>query len=137
MSEDKVTFRLCTILTIGPEICASAAAGDLCAGGPIHHYARLIAPLPSGESHVHELFESIVESVVKGEIHVHAAKLTVEEIFKGAHDFRSWLIEKVRLKLNQFGLFVYNANVSPPIQEPLHEHLSNLGQKTPQDMCST
>ncbi|KAI3780439.1 hypothetical protein L2E82_10420 [Cichorium intybus] len=37
--------------------------------------------------------------------------MTMEEIFKWTKDFKQEVFEKVQLELNQFGLWIYNANV--------------------------
>ncbi|KAM0009333.1 putative Flotillin family, Band 7/SPFH domain superfamily [Helianthus debilis subsp. tardiflorus] len=54
----------------------------------------------------------------------------MEEIFKGTKEFKQEVFGKVQLELNQFGLWIYNANVKQLVDVPGHEYFLYLGQKT-------
>ncbi|CAA0829360.1 Flotillin-like protein 1 [Striga hermonthica] len=56
--------------------------------------------------------------------------MTMEEIFRGTKEFKQEVFEKVQLELNQFGLWIYNANVKQLVDVRGHEYFSYLGQKT-------
>ncbi|KAK1682476.1 hypothetical protein QYE76_043324 [Lolium multiflorum] len=134
MSAEKLPFILPAVFTIGPKITATSDEEsdrkDLEA--QLLLYAKLIAPLHTSRSHVHELVKGIIE----GETRVLAAELTMEEIFKGTKSFKMKVFEQVQLELNQFGLFIYNANVKQLVDVPGHEYFSYLGQKTQQDAAN-
>ncbi|XP_051177819.1 flotillin-like protein 2 [Lolium perenne] len=134
MSAEKLPFILPAVFTIGPRITATGAEEsdrkDLEA--QLLLYAKLIAPLHSSRSHVHELVKGIIE----GETRVLAAELTMEEIFKGTKSFKEKVFTQVQLELNQFGLIIYNANVKQLVDVPGHEYFSYLGQKTQQDAAN-
>ncbi|KAJ9555227.1 hypothetical protein OSB04_009841, partial [Centaurea solstitialis] len=117
MSAEKLPFILPAVFTIGPR------ADDV---DSLHKYAKLISPHDKLSHHVNELVKGIIE----GETRVLAASMTMEEIFKGTKDFKQEVFEKVQLELNQFGLWIYNANVKQLVDVPGHEYFSYLGQKT-------
>jgi flotillin len=134
MSAEKLPFILPAVFTIGPKITATgdeeSDKKDL--EEQLLLYAKLIAPLHSSRSHVHELVRGIIE----GETRVLAAELTMEEIFKGTKSFKEKVFTQVQLELNQFGLIIYNANVKQLVDVPGHEYFSYLGQKTQQDAAN-
>ncbi|KAI3522703.1 hypothetical protein L1887_00698 [Cichorium endivia] len=117
MSAEKLPFILPAVFTIGPRSDDDAS---------LHKYAKLISPHDKLSHHVNELVKGIIE----GETRVLAASMTMEEIFKGTKDFKQEVFEKVQLELNQFGLWIYNANVKQLVDVPGHEYFSYLGQKT-------
>lgn len=116
MSAEKLPFILPAVFTIGPRTDDSAS---------LLKYARLMSNHDKLSNHVNEL----VEGVIEGETRVLAASMTMEEVFKGAKEFKQQVFEKVQLELNQFGLFIYNANVKQLVDVPGHEYFSYLGQK--------
>ncbi|CAN1264555.1 Flotillin-like protein 1 [Linum perenne] len=89
-------------------------------------YARLICPHDKHSQHVNQL----VQGVIEGETRVLAASMTMEEIFRGTKEFKHEVFGKVQLELNQFGLYIYNANVKQLVDIVGHEYFSYLGQKT-------
>nr|XP_043612448.1 flotillin-like protein 3 [Erigeron canadensis] len=117
MSAEKLPFVLPAVFTIGPR-----AEDD----ESLQKYAKLISPHDKLSDHVNELVKGIIE----GETRVLAASMTMEDIFKGTKDFKQEVFEKVQLELNQFGLWIYNANVKQLVDVPGHEYFSYLGQKT-------
>ncbi|CAN1747037.1 Flotillin-like protein 1 [Linum perenne] len=56
--------------------------------------------------------------------------MTTKEIFRGTKEFKHEVFGKVQLELNQFGLYIYNANVKQLVDVVGHEYFSYLGQKT-------
>ncbi|CAD6212923.1 unnamed protein product [Miscanthus lutarioriparius] len=97
-------------------------------GASLLLYAKLIAPHDKNSSHVREL----VRGVIEGETRVLAASMTMEQIFQGTKSFKQAVFENVQLELNQFGLYIYNANVKQLVDVPGQEYFSYLGQKTQQ-----
>src|SRR5205823_11610652 len=98
MSAEKLEFNLPAVFTIGPKNEKAS----------LDRYARLLAAKShKGSEHVHDLVRGIIE----GETRVIAAGLTMEEIFKERKGFKEHVIKNVQAELDQFGLFIYNANV--------------------------
>ncbi|MQM17123.1 hypothetical protein Taro_050091 [Colocasia esculenta] len=118
---EKLTFLLPSIFTIGP--CIDDRDSLL-------RYAKLISPHDKLSNHIKEL----VKGVIKGETHVIASSMTMEEITKnsagererGTKSFKEEVFEKVQLELNQFGFLIYNANVKQLVDVVGHEYLSYL-----------
>ncbi|GMH12465.1 hypothetical protein Nepgr_014306 [Nepenthes gracilis] len=117
MSAEKLPFILPAVFTIGPR------TDDLFS---LQKYAKLISPHDKLSAHVKEL----VQGVIEGETRVLAASMTMEDIFRGAKDFKQEVFGKVQLELDQFGLVIYNANIKQLVDIPGHEYFSYLGQKT-------
>lgn len=117
MSAEKLPFILPAVFTIGPRADHEDS---------LLKYAKLISPHDKLSHHVKEL----VQGIIKGETRVLAASMTMEEIFKGMKEFKQEVFEKVQLELNQFGLWIYNANVKQLVDVLGHEYFSYLGQKT-------
>ncbi|KAI3822387.1 hypothetical protein L1987_09976 [Smallanthus sonchifolius] len=117
MSAEKLPFILPAVFTIGPRSDDEDS---------LHKYAKLISRHDKRSTHMNEL----VKGVIEGETRVLAASMTMEEIFRGTKDFKQEVFEKVQLELNQFGLWIYNANVKQLVDVPGHEYFSYLGQKT-------
>ncbi|KAJ4950921.1 hypothetical protein NE237_027753 [Protea cynaroides] len=97
MSTEKLPFILPAVFTIGPRVDDALS---------LLKYAKLISPHDKFSNHVKELAQGIIE----GETRVLAAFMTMEEVFKGAKQFKQEVFEKVQLELNQFGLLIYNAD---------------------------
>ncbi|KAL8496907.1 hypothetical protein ACS0TY_020550 [Phlomoides rotata] len=117
MSAEKLPFILPAVFTVGPRVDDDDS---------LHKYARLIAAHDKLSNHMKEL----VQGVIEGETRVLAASMTMEEIFRGTKEFKKEVFEKVQLELNQFGLWIYNANVKQLVDVRGHEYFSYLGQKT-------
>ncbi|CAN1169314.1 Flotillin-like protein 1 [Linum perenne] len=117
MSAEKLPFILPAVFTIGPRYDDQDS---------LLRYARLICPHDKHSQHVNQL----VQGVIEGETRVLAASMTMEEIFRGTKEFKQEVFGKVQLELNQFGLYIYNANVKQLVDVVGHEYFSYLGQKT-------
>ncbi|KAI8010469.1 Flotillin-like protein 1 [Camellia lanceoleosa] len=98
MSTEKLPFILPAVFTIGLRVDCEEN---------MLKYAKLISPHDMLSNHVTEL----VHGVIEGETRVLAASTTMEQIFKGTKEFKKEVLDKVQLKLDQFGLHIYNANV--------------------------
>ncbi|XP_059303508.1 flotillin-like protein 6 [Lycium ferocissimum] len=118
MSAEKLPFVLPAVFTIGPQLDENNES--------LIKYAQLVSSHDKNSNHVKELVKGIIE----GETRVLAASMTMEQIFKGTKEFKKEVFEKVQLELNQFGLYIYNANVKQLVDVPGHEYFSYLGQKT-------
>jgi len=97
MSAEKLEFNLPAVFTIGPKDEPKA----------LERYAKLLAANDKNSDHVKELVRGIIE----GETRVIAAAMTMEEIFQERRGFKDQVIKNVQAELDQFGLFIYNANV--------------------------
>jgi flotillin len=117
MSAEKLPFVLPAVFTIGPRVDDYES---------LLKYAKLISPHDKLSNHVNELVQGIIE----GETRVLVASMTMEEVFRGTKEFKQEVFDKVQLELNQFGLWIYNANVKQLVDVPGHEYFSYLGQKT-------
>ncbi|KAL5706240.1 Flotillin-like protein 4 [Ranunculus cassubicifolius] len=122
MSAEKLSFLLPAVFTIGPQVDDES----------LMKYARLLSGQRPGSTHVRELVQGIIE----GETRVIAASMTMEEVFKGTKDFKKEVFDKVQLELNQFGLWIYNANIKQLVDVPGHEYFSYLGQKVQQEAAN-
>ncbi|XP_047148009.1 flotillin-like protein 1 [Vigna umbellata] len=116
MSSEKLPFILPAVFTIGPRVDDKDS---------LLKYARLLSSHDKLSNHVNELVQGIIE----GETRVLAASMTMEDVFRGTKSFKQEVFDKVQLELNQFGLFIYNANVKQLVDVPGHEYFSYLGQK--------
>nr|GEV63414.1 hypothetical protein [Tanacetum cinerariifolium] len=123
MSAEKLPFILPAVFTIGPR------ADDR---ESLYKYAKLISTMDKSSNHMNEL----VKGVIEGETRVLAASMTMEEIFRGTKEFKKEVFETVQLELNQFGLWIYNANVKQLVDVVGHEYFSYLGQKTQQEAAN-
>ncbi|CAM6108637.1 unnamed protein product [Calypogeia fissa] len=123
MSIEKLPFTLPAVFTIGPRDEEESLV----------KYAKLIAPLDEGgNDHITDLITGVVE----GETRVLAAGMSMEQVFRGAKEFKEEVFEKVQLELNQFGLHIYNANIKQLEDIKGHEYFSYLGQKTQQEAAN-
>ncbi|GJN20886.1 hypothetical protein PR202_gb08319 [Eleusine coracana subsp. coracana] len=110
MSSEKLPFILPAVFTIGPKV-----SDDM---GPLLLYAKLIAPHDKQSSHVRELVKGVIEGEtrVPRRLHDHGADLP-----GGTKTFKQSVFENVQLELNQFGLYIYNANVKQLVDVPGQE----------------
>ncbi|KAJ4949833.1 hypothetical protein NE237_000129 [Protea cynaroides] len=108
MSAEKLPFILPAVFTIGPRV-----DDDL----SLLKYAKLISPHDKLSNH----FKELVQGIIEGETRVIAASITMEEVFKGAKQFKQEVFKKAQLELNQFRILIYNANVKKLVDVPGHE----------------
>lgn len=120
MSNEKLPFVLPVVFTVGPPIDDHES---------LIKYAKLISPHGKNSDHVKE----IVQGIIEGEACVLADSMTMEEVYRGTKEFIQQVLQQVQSKLNQFGLWIYNANVKQLMDTPGHEYFSYLGQKTPME----
>ncbi|KAJ8536189.1 hypothetical protein K7X08_034590 [Anisodus acutangulus] len=119
MSAEKLPFCLPAVFTIGPKVDEKNYESLI-------KYARLVSNSGKESTYIQDL----VKGVIEGETRVLAASMTMEQIFKGTKEFKQEVFDKVQLELNQFGLYIYNANVKQLVDVPGHEYFSYLSQKT-------
>jgi len=94
MSAEKLEFNLPAVFTIGPKDEPKA----------LKRYAKLLS---TNDRNIVDLVRGIIE----GETRVIAAAMTMEEMFQERKSFKEKVIKNVQAELDQFGLFIYNANV--------------------------
>ena len=64
-----------------------------------------------------------LERIIKGEICIVAASMTMNEIFKNSKVFKVNILDKVQLQLNQFGLMIYDA-IFEQVVDNAHKNLT-------------
>lgn len=116
MSNEKLPFLLPAVFTIGPK------ADD---DKSLLKYAKLLS---SQGRQSHDV-KDLVQGIIEGETRVIVAHMTMEQVFNSAKDFKKEVFEKVQVELDQFGLWVYNANIKELVDVHGHEYFSYLGQK--------
>ncbi|GBC01178.1 hypothetical protein RclHR1_00410005 [Rhizophagus clarus] len=116
MSAEKLEFNLPAVFTIGPKDEPKA----------LERYAKLLAANDKNSDHVKELVRGIIE----GETRVIAAAMTMEEIFQERKGFKEQVIKNVQAELDQFGLFIYNANVKQLQDTQGSEYFAYMRMKT-------
>ncbi|KAL7594705.1 hypothetical protein Lser_V15G28146 [Lactuca serriola] len=121
MSSEKLPFILPAVFTIGPRSDDDES---------LHKYAKLIAPHDKLSNHVKEL----VMGIIKGETRTLAASMTMKKILQG--HLKQEMLKKVQPELNQFGLWIYNANYKQLADVPGHEYFTYLGQKAQMEATS-
>lgn len=104
MSSEKLSFFVPGFFTIGP---CNDEHGLL-------KYARFVSARHMHCDHVKEL----VMDLIKSEIRVVAALMTMEEILSDTKLFKQQVFVEVQLELDQFGLRVYNVNVKQLAEVP-------------------
>ncbi|CAB4416535.1 unnamed protein product [Rhizophagus irregularis] len=116
MTTEKLEFNLPAVFTIGPKDEPKA----------LERYAKLLATNGKNSEHVKELVRGIIE----GETRVIAAATTMEEIFQERKSFKEQVIKNVQAELDQFGLFIYNANVKQLQDTQGSEYFAYMRMKT-------
>lgn len=112
MTIEKLSFCLPAVFTIGPydEPDALRKYAQLLSGSSSSDGSK--APKTninaSGRGHV----QQIIKGIIEGETRVIVSSMTMEEIFRERQVFKDKVIQSVQQELNQFGLRIYNANVS-------------------------
>ncbi|KAG9287407.1 hypothetical protein G9A89_023779 [Geosiphon pyriformis] len=116
MSAEKLEFNLPAVFTIGPKDEPSS----------LTRYARLLSSKDKKSDHV----QDIVRGIIEGETRVIAAGMTMEEIFQARKGFKDQVIKNVQAELEQFGLFIYNANVKQLQDTQGSEYFAYMRMKT-------
>ncbi|CAH1759066.1 8903_t:CDS:2, partial [Entrophospora sp. SA101] len=116
MTAEKLEFNLPAVFTIGPKDEKSS----------LERYAKLLAAHDKSSDHVKDLVRGIIE----GETRVIAAAMTMEEIFRERKGFKEEVIKSVQAELDQFGLFIYNANVKQLQDTQGSEYFAYMRMKT-------
>ncbi|CAH1758867.1 13560_t:CDS:2 [Entrophospora sp. SA101] len=116
MTAEKLEFNLPAVFTIGPKDEHKS----------LERYAKLLAAHDKSSDHVKDLVRGIIE----GETRVIAAGMTMEEIFRERKGFKEQVIKSVQAELDQFGLFIYNANVKQLQDTQGSEYFAYMRMKT-------
>ncbi|CAG8449092.1 16594_t:CDS:2 [Acaulospora morrowiae] len=116
MTAEKLEFNLPAVFTIGPKDEPES----------LKRYAKLLATNHKNSDHVKDLVKGIIE----GETRVIAAAMTMEEIFQERKGFKEQVVKNVQEELNQFGLFIYNANVKQLQDTQGSEYFKYMRMKT-------
>ncbi|KAK3148260.1 hypothetical protein QOZ80_3BG0292750 [Eleusine coracana subsp. coracana] len=104
-SEKKVPLIVTAAFTVGPKVNDDKA--------PLVLYAKLVASVRGKEKLSHVVVRDLIKGVVEGETRARASSMTMEEM---SLDLPGFVVEKVQLELNKFGLYIYNADVK---QQPV------------------
>ncbi|EXC24816.1 hypothetical protein L484_018532 [Morus notabilis] len=117
MSVEKLLFAPQGVFIVGPNIHDKHA---------LLLYAKLILPEREKDS---TYLRRHLRGFIEGETRALAASMTMEEIFKGAVEFKKEVYNKVQLSLSEFGLVIYNANMKQLIDIKDNWYFSYIGQK--------
>ncbi|KAJ3106291.1 hypothetical protein HDU96_008282 [Phlyctochytrium bullatum] len=117
MSHEKLEFTLPAVFTIGPKDEPEF----------LYRYARLLAETADRSPNS---LENLIRGVIEGEMRVIAASLTIEEIFKDRKSVKESIMLNVQKELNQFGLFIYNANIKQLHDSTGSEYFQYMRLKT-------
>ncbi|CAG8612567.1 8561_t:CDS:2 [Funneliformis mosseae] len=115
MSAEKLEFNLPAVFTIGPRDEPKS----------LIKYAKLLANDKNSED-----VKDLVRGIIEGETRVIAAAMTMEEMFKERKDFKEKVIKHVQAELDQFGLYIYNANVKQLQDTQGSEYFAYMRMKT-------
>ncbi|CAG8442873.1 5207_t:CDS:2 [Cetraspora pellucida] len=116
MTAEKLEFNLPAVFTIGPKDDIKS----------LEKYGKLLSAKDKNSEHVKDLVRGIIE----GETRVIAAAMTMEEIFQERRGFKDKVIKNVQAELEQFGLFIYNANVKQLQDTQGSEYFAYMRMKT-------
>jgi flotillin len=85
-------------------------------GDSLMKYAMLLADSSANNSskgrNDRQFLENIVKGIIEGETRVLVSSMTMEEIFTEREVFKRRIFRNIKSELDQFGLKIYNANVS-------------------------
>jgi flotillin len=82
-------------------------------GDSLMKYAMLLADSGANKgANNHQFLENIVKGIIEGETRVLVSSMTMEEIFTEREVFKRRIFRNIQSELDQFGLKIYNANVS-------------------------
>ena len=93
MSKEKMEFQFPIVFTLGPKVDTDS----------LTKYATFMLNL--------ENKESIIRGIIEGEARSVAAGLSIEDIFAARTDFKNTIVSHVQPQLDQYGIFIYNANI--------------------------
>ncbi len=118
MSSEKMQFVLPGSFTIGPKDDKEA----------IKKYVKLLL-MSASNGASQERIDNLVKGIIEGETRLQSAQMTIEQIFNDRKAFKEILIKNVQEELDQFGLFIYNANIKELCDSKGSEYFSFLRQK--------
>lgn len=115
MSSEKLEFILPGVFTIGPKDYPEA----------LIKYSRFLV---GGDLNSKQI-DSLIRGILEGEVRLESARMTVEEIFNDRKAFKEKLIKAVQEELNEFGLYIYNANIKELQDSQGSEYFAYIRQK--------
>lgn len=95
MSNERITFGMPTVFTIGPE-------DDI---EQIKKYAKFLHTTSTDD------LKSKIIGIIQGETRVAAGKVRLDDLFNDRNEFKQIIVKNIDSELSQFGLKVYNANI--------------------------
>lgn len=98
MSKEKVEFRLPISITTRPIHPDEDIEG-------FKNYARFLNDVP------YEDFVDTLKGIVEGEMRVHTATMTIEDMFSNKESFQKYVVDKISVDLNSLGVKILNANI--------------------------
>lgn len=81
-------------------------------GDSLMKFAMLLADSGANKAGNPQFLENIVKGIIEGETRVLVSSMTMEEIFTEREVFKRRIFRNIQSELDQFGLKIYNANVS-------------------------
>jgi flotillin len=115
MSSEKLEFILPGVFTVGPKDDSDS----------LIKYARFLVGGDANDKHI----DSLIRGILEGEVRLESARMTVEEIFNDRKAFKEKLIKAVQEELNEFGLYIYNANIKELQDSQGSEYFAYIRQK--------
>jgi flotillin len=125
MTKEKLQFSLPVVFTVGPDINQRGAnqlggpddeadgIGREDRGDALMKYAMLLANSEEKENVTQtQHVANIVKGIIEGETRVLVSSMTMEEIFTEREVFKKRIFRNIQNELSQFGLLIFNANVS-------------------------
>jgi len=110
LSIEKIPFILPGFFTIGPKDDPES----------LIKFVRFL----NGKD-IHQMILGILE----GETRILSSTMTLEEIFNNRQSFKETIIKGVQEELNQFGLFIYNANIKEMRDGDKSNYFDNMMKK--------
>jgi flotillin len=110
LSVEKIPFELPGVFTIGPK-------DDI---DSLIKYVRLLSDV-----NIHDMILGILEGATR----ILASKMTLEDMFNNRDSFKKTIIKGVQEELDQFGLFIYNANIKEMKDGDSSKYFHNMMQK--------
>lgn len=134
MTKEKLQFALPVVFTVGPDVNSRGAntvahgstaddEHDLARedrGDALMKYATLLSQGNDvdGREEKRRHVAAIVKGIIEGETRVLVSSMTMEEIFTEREMFKKRIFRNIQSELNQFGLRIWNSNVSRPYLIP-------------------
>lgn len=113
MSIERISFEMPTVFTIGPK-------DDM---DSLKKYAKLLLETSK------EDLEKKVKSIIQGETRILAGKVSLDDLFNNRSTFKEEITDKINEQLDDFGLFIYNANIEELKDTPGNEYFEYIRKR--------